>query len=174
MENLETKRLNFRLYEGKDKRMFIALMTDAEVMKRVGDGVLTPEGAEKLWKKLLENFYPGGEKTIWAIWAKENGRYIGHASIRPRPEKKEDWEIGYIIRREEWGKGFASEIAMKLVDYGFKKLKLPEIFATIDDENYPSIKVAEKAGLRFSNYEFDDLGRFSVYSIKSPMNKNSK
>jgi len=134
-------------------------------MKHVDTGVFSQEKAEELWVKLIENFYPQGIRTIWAVFAREASRYIGHAAIRPRPTKKEDWEISYMLKTEEWGKGFATEIARRLIEYGFDELNLTEVVATIDDDNFGSIKVVEKAGMLFSHYEYDDDGRFSVYSI---------
>lgn len=72
-------------------------------MKNVGEGVLTFAEVEDLWGKLTTNFYPKGIATIWAVFAKEDSRYIGHASLRPRPEIKEDWEIGYILKQNKLG-----------------------------------------------------------------------
>lgn len=163
---METERLILKLYAEKDKNDLLALFTDAAVMKHVDKGVMTIGQAEDLWRRLVERFYAQNLKTIWAVFAREDSRYVGHASLRPRPEKPNEWEIGYIFKSEEWGKGYASETARSLIDYGFGELNLPEIFATIDDDNYASIRVAEKAGMSFTRYEFDEQGRFSVYSIR--------
>ena len=134
-------------------------------MKYVGNGVLSQEETENLWIKLIEEFYPQGINTIWAIFTKENTHYIGHCAIRPRPEKKDDWEISYMLREDDWGKGFATEIARHLIKYGFDELNLPEIFATVDDENLASHRVLEKSGMKFKEYDYDEDGRYSVYSI---------
>lgn len=163
---METERLFLKLYEAENKANFINLTTDETVMKHVDIGVFTLEEAEALWKKLIEDFYPSGKNTIYAVFAKSDNRYIGHSAIRPRPTKPEEWEISYMLRTEEWGKGFATEIAERLICFGFDELNLPEVFATIDDENFNSVKVVEKARMNFLRYEFDEDGRFSVYSIK--------
>ncbi len=165
MKKIKTERLYLRNYRDEDKQSLIDLFTDEIVMEHVDHGVMTTEKAEALWRKLMEQFYPQGLDTIYAVLLASEDRYVGHAAIRPRPTKTEDWEISYILKKEEWGKGFATEIARCLVEFGFKELNLPEIFATIDDDNDASIKVAEKAGLKFSHHEFDEDGRFSVYSI---------
>lgn len=167
MEEIESERLRFQIYKNENKEDFIKLITDEKIMKHVGTGALSLEQAEKLWKKLIEDFYPQGVNTIWAVFERENFHYIGHAAIRPRPEKKEDWEISYMLKTEEWGKGLATEIARRLIDYGFSELKLKEVFATINDNNLKSIKVAQKAGMNFLRYEYDEEGRFSVYSVKN-------
>ena len=159
--------MNIRLYREDEKPYVIDLFTDAEVMRHVDVGVLSPEIAEGLWKKLIEDFYPSGKTTIYGAFAKDDERYIGHCSIRPRPLKPEEWEIGYVLTKENWGKGFATEIASRLIKYGFEELKLPEVFATIDEENLDSVKVAEKAGMHFDRFEYDEQGRFLVYSLKA-------
>lgn len=166
MSKIETERLILRLYDENDKADFIATFTDEDVMKYVDTGVLNIEKAEALWNKLIDDFYPKGIDTIFAVFTKTGSKYIGQGWIRPRPTKKEDWEIGYVLQKNAWGKGFATEIARSLVEFGFTELNLPEVFATIDENNFDSIKVAEKAGMNFLRYEYDDEGRFSVYSVK--------
>lgn len=161
---METERLFLRRYAEQDKTDFISLFTDAAVMKYVGDGVLTEAQAEAFWQKLFEELYPQNF-NIWAVFTKEDSRYVGHAGIYARPSKKEDWEFVYFLSRDAWGKGYATEIARRIIEYGFEKLNLPKVYATVDDEHSVSIRVLEKAGMRFERYEFDDDGRFSVYSI---------
>ena len=162
---METERLFLRRYAEKDKKHFIALFTDVAVMKYVGDGVMTGEQAEAFWRKLFETLYPQNF-NIWAVFTRADSRYVGHAGIYPRPAKKQDWEFVYFLNRESWGKGYAIEIARRIVEYGCEELNLPEVFATVDDEHSASIRVLEKAGMNSERFELDDDGRFSVYSIR--------
>ena len=162
---METERLVLRRYVEKDKQDFIRLFTDAAVMKHVGDGVLNAEQAEAFWRKLFEKLYPQNF-NIWAVFAKRDSAYVGHAGIYPRPTRKEDWEFVYFLDRNAWGKGYATEIARRVIEFGFEELNLPEVFATVDDVHSASIRVLEKAGMSLKNYEYDEQGRFSVYSIK--------
>lgn len=164
---MKTDRLLLRRYVEEDKRHFIALFTDAAVMKYVGDGVLTIEQAEAFWTKLFEKLYPQNF-NIWAIFTLENLDYVGHAGIYPRPTKKEDCEFVYFLNQNSWGKGYATEIARRVVEYGFEKLSLTQVFATVDDAHSASIRVLEKAGMNFERYEFDEEGRFSVYTATKP------
>lgn len=163
---METERLNVRLYRKDEKQYVIDLFTDDEVMRHVDNGVLSYEIAEGLWKKLIEDFYPNDITTIFGVFAKDDEKYIGHCSIRPRPLKPDEWEISYILKKNVWGKGFATEIASCLIQFGFEELKLAEIVATIDEDNLNSVKVAEKVGMSFDRFEYDEQGRFLVYSIK--------
>ena len=143
-------------------------------MKYVGDGVMTKVQAEAFWQKLFEKLYPQNF-NIWAVFAKEDFAYVGHAGIYPRPTHTKDWEFVYFLNRKSWGKGYATEIARRIIEFGFEELNLPEVFATVDDVHSASIHVLEKAGMSFKNYEYDEEGRFSVYSIKkSRSRKNTK
>lgn len=165
MKNLKTQRLILKPYKESDKVDFIALFTDAAVMKYVGDGVLTNDQAEAFWQKLFAQLYPQGF-NIWAVFAKEDSGYVGHAGIYPRPTRKQDWEFVYFLNRDSWGKGFATEIARRLVRYALEELNLPKVFASVDDDHSDSIRVLEKAGMKFERFEYDEDGRFSVYSIR--------
>ena len=162
---METERLIFNFYAEKDKADFISLFTDVAVMKHVGDGMLTREQAEAFWLKLFEKLYPQNYK-IWAVFAKEDSRYVGHAGIYPRPMRKEDWEFVYFLNQKSWGKGYATEIARRIIEFAFEELSLSEVYATVDDDHSSSIRVLKKAGMKFERFESDDNGRFSVYAIK--------
>lgn len=168
MSRLETERLRFELYTDRDKIDFLDLLSDPVVMRFVDKGPLNSDQAESLWRKLMDEFYPAGVDTIWAVFAKDDGRYIGNASLRPRPERRSDWEIGYYLKPAEWGKGFATEIASRLVRYGFEVAGLNEIYATVDKENTGSIHVLEKCGLNFFRKEYDEKGVFFVYRMITP------
>lgn len=164
---ISTARLELRQYKEEDEPFFQELMTDGTVMKHVGNGPLAPVEAKKLWTRLMNSLYPDGKDTIWAVFVRQSGKYAGHASIRPRPEHPEEWEIGYILRSEDWGCGLGTEVARALVDFGFRHMGFETLFATVDDDNYASIRVLEKAGLRFLRFDYDEDGRYSVYSVSS-------
>jgi RimJ/RimL family protein N-acetyltransferase len=166
MSRIETERLVLKLYTDRDKDDFIRLLTDPAVMRYVDKGPLSPDQADVLWQRLMEDFYPNGIDTIWAVFAKDDGRYVGNASLRPRPERQKDWEIGYYLTPGEWGKGFATEIASRLVDFGFETAGLKEVYATVDKENLASINVLRKSGLEFYRKEYDDQGVFFIYRLE--------
>ena len=162
---METERLILRLYTDFDREDLIKLFTDEAVMKHVDTGVFSQEKAEEIWLKLIEKFYPQGITTIYAVDDKTDGHYIGHAAIRPRPIREDEWEISYILKSAEWGKGYATELARKLVEIGFDELNLPALYATVDTDNFASIHVLEKIGMRHLRDEYDEQGRFYVYGV---------
>jgi len=165
--SIETERLLLKLYTDAEREAFISLLTDERVMRYVDKGVMSREAAAALWEKMT-GMYEQGVDTIWAVFARDGGRYIGNASIRPRPGQKENWEIGYYLRSEEWGKGLGTELARRLVVYGLEELGLDAVYATVDYENEASRKILEKAGLSFWGEERDEQGPFCVYRIEKP------
>lgn len=75
---------------------------------------------------------------------KISGNFLGQAALMPDIiDKQEYYEIGYILKKEYWHKGFAIESAKLLRDYAFNNLNLNEIIFEIRPENIASRKVAE-------------------------------
>lgn len=73
---------------------------------------------------------------------------IGSASVWTTSPENLVGELGYTIRRDCWGRGYASEVARLLVDLGFERLGLERLEATCDPANTASVRVLEKAGLQ--------------------------
>ncbi len=164
---METNRLIFRHYQESDKTNLVALFTNDRVMEFVDNGVMSEESAEILWRKLTEYFYPKGINTIYGVFEKSDGRYLGHTAIRPRPSYPAEWEISYILKTEEWGKGYATEIGRRLIEFGLDELNLQTVYATVDIENNGSLHVLEKIGMKHIRDEYDELGKFYVYGINA-------
>ncbi len=73
---------------------------------------------------------------------------IGSASVWTTSPVHRVGELGYTIRQDCWGQGFATEVARLLVELGFAHLDLGRLSATCDPANAASVRVLEKAGLR--------------------------
>lgn len=83
----------------------------------------------------------------WAIVENKTQNLIGLGGLSPWKFKDEDlFDITYRLRESAWGKGYGTEAAVAICDYGFKKLRLNEITATITPDNRPSQKILNKLG----------------------------
>jgi RimJ/RimL family protein N-acetyltransferase len=83
-----------------------------------------------------------------AIVLKEDGQVVGGCGIHvSAPEHRKGW-IGYCLRHDTWGRGYATELASALLAIGFVELKLHRVFATCDPRNMASARVLEKIGMR--------------------------
>ena len=86
-----------------------------------------------------------------------DGTLMGVAGLKPLGEST-DIEIFYRFARPYWGHGYATEIAMSIMSFGFQTLKLNRIVAMIEPKNVASIKVIEKLGFTFlSQSPYKDL-----------------
>jgi len=81
-----------------------------------------------------------------AIVHRSDDRLIGACDLTLEDEREGD--LGYMLARDAWGQGYATEAARATVDAGFEQLGLERIFATCDVDNAASAHVLEKAGLR--------------------------
>jgi len=79
---------------------------------------------------------------------KSSGELIGDCGLTVQDvEGASEIEIGYHVRRDHWGQGFATEAARACRDYGFAHLGVSRLVSIIRPENLASRRVAEKNGL---------------------------
>ena len=164
MTDINTKHLKLAPYREADKVNFVNLLTDPFVMKFVDDGVLNRDKALTSWQKVLSNSDVRVER--WCVRDRSDGSFVGHAIATPMEIDNSEVEIGYILKRSEWGKGYATEIASAVVQHCFLTRDLSRIFAGVDDDHIASINVLKKTGFEFDRYEYDDRGRYSLFVIR--------
>jgi RimJ/RimL family protein N-acetyltransferase len=76
-------------------------------------------------------------------------------------------EVGYAIRFELWGRGFATEITKAVISLALGPIELKSVVAVIDAANVPSRRVAEKAGLTYERAVVYDGDPGQLYRIRS-------
>ena len=148
---LETMRLEFREFVPADYADLFRLGTDPRVMRYIGSGKpLTNEGVSRVMGRILGYgaLYP--DLGYWYASRRDNGAFIGWFSLK-YAGKSPDIEVGYWLLPNAWGKGFATEGAQAMVDYGFDDLGLHRIIGVTHRDNRASQNVLMKAGL-------DDMG----------------
>ncbi|MGW2149424.1 GNAT family N-acetyltransferase [Nonomuraea bangladeshensis] len=115
---LETSRLVLRPFTAADAEQLIALHNDAEVMRHLNGGKPVPR--ERILGETLPRFVRGG---FLAAVEKASGGFIGWFHLRP-PEggPADELELGYRLHRAAWGKGYATEGSLALIDRAFDEL----------------------------------------------------
>ncbi len=86
---------------------------------------------------------------VLAIIDRSTGTLIGAARIGLESEVHRRADIGYVLRRDLWGSGLATEVARLLIDFGFDNLGLYRIWATTHPDNPASSRVLEKIGMSY-------------------------
>jgi RimJ/RimL family protein N-acetyltransferase len=84
-----------------------------------------------------------------AITLANSGKLIGSAAVWVTDPTHRRGELGYVLERNSWSQGYATETTRLLLRIGFDKLRLHRIAATCHPENAASIRVLTKAGMQF-------------------------
>jgi RimJ/RimL family protein N-acetyltransferase len=77
--------------------------------------------------------------------------------------------IGYVLCRDAWGHGYATEAARRIVDFSFEQLGVWRVWATCAPQNPASRRVLEKVGMRHEGV----LRRWIVSPLYSPEPRDS-
>jgi RimJ/RimL family protein N-acetyltransferase len=80
---------------------------------------------------------------LFALLASDDGRFLGRIGLKYWPQFAET-EVGWVLRREAWGHGYATEAARACAAWGFREFDFPYLTAMIRPENARSIRVAER------------------------------
>ncbi|MCC7437627.1 MAG: GNAT family N-acetyltransferase [Armatimonadetes bacterium] len=169
---LETERLTLRQWEPDEFPTVHRILGHAVTM-RFWPAPFTPEQSESWLQRSLVT-YAATANTLgrWATVLKESGEVIGdcgliQAHINGMPE----YDLGYIIQAEHWRKGYGTEAAAAIRDYGFSELKLPRIVANMACNHHGSARVAEAIGMQvettFANQRNRGVQTF-LYSMEHP------
>ncbi|MDT8436199.1 MAG: GNAT family N-acetyltransferase [Gemmatimonadota bacterium] len=105
-----------------------------------------PEGAAETWIADHGPAFRAGEGAVFAV-TEANGTLVGAVGLRVDAQGGTA-ELGYWIGVPWWGRGYATEAARAVIDYGFRALSLQRIWARVLVRNPASVRVVEKAGLR--------------------------
>lgn len=141
--SFETTRLFLSPVRPADRENLLALERDPEVMRFLGGvGPAREDGADDGAGYLMPR---GREDDVWAAVERSSGAFVGWFSLRRVREGVA--ELGYRLRRDAWGRGYASEGARALIARGFAEMGFERIVATTMALNAASRRVMEKAGL---------------------------
>lgn len=138
MTRLETGRLILRPYREDDLDGFCACVSDPEVVRYEPYRPMSREEAGQTLASRLDN----GE--FWAMERKTDGVYIGNLYLGRR--EFQSLELGYVLAREYWGKGYAREGCQALIGEAFRQ-GAHRIYAECDPRNEASWRLLERLGM---------------------------
>jgi RimJ/RimL family protein N-acetyltransferase len=146
---IETERLILRDYIEDDWSDVLAYQSDPRSMEYYEWYERTLEDAQKFVKMFLDQQQAQSRiKFQLGVTLKSDHRLIGSCGLRTDKPNATEGDIGFEIAPEHWRKGYASEAARAMVEYGFDELKLHRIWSWCIAENIGSAKVLEKLGLQ--------------------------
>jgi RimJ/RimL family protein N-acetyltransferase len=144
---LATHRLTLRGFTAADLDALAPIYADPQVSRYIGDR--TPADRAATWRALagmLGHWQLRGY-GMWALIEQATGRLIGRAGLY-NPEGWPGLEAGWLLARDRWGRGFATEAGHAILAYAFTQLSAEHVISLIHPANTASIRVAERLGER--------------------------
>lgn len=151
---IETERLVLRKPRLEDADDLAVAYADPETVRYIGDGsTATRAEVEAEIEQWLERWDSWG-LSLFSLERREDGRVVGRAGFLLWD--RETWqvpgdetEIGWLLGREHWGRGYATEAALALRDWAFGERGLTRLISLIQHGNTRSVAVAERLGERY-------------------------
>ena len=144
---LYTKRLRMRPYTKKDFAAVHSYGSDPETVKYVSFGPNKKRDTKDfLSHTITVNKKLPRQQYDFAIELRSDGRLIGGCGLNMREPKEA--EAGWMLHKDHWNNGYATEAAMELLDFAFSTLKLNRVYSRCFALNHGSWRVMEKCGMQ--------------------------
>ncbi|MFA9378600.1 MAG: GNAT family N-acetyltransferase [Lachnotalea sp.] len=169
---IETERLYLREMNTKDYKSLCKILQDKETMYAYEHAFSDKEAKEWMDKQLIS--YSENGFGLWALVLKDTEEMIGQCGITIQPcNDKQVHEVGYLLQKDYWKKGYATEAAIACKEYAFNTLGINEIYSIIRDNNIASQNVARRNGMQVSgrlmkHYNNKDILHL-LFMVKSGM-----
>ncbi|KUJ50951.1 GNAT family N-acetyltransferase [Chryseobacterium sp. JAH] len=166
---IETERLILREIITEDAEAFFAMDSNPEVVKYVGTKPLTHISQSVEMIENIRNQYTENRIGRWAAINKEDGKLVGWSGLKLIKEinnHKNIHDLGYRFTPEYWGKGYATETSIAVLNYAFNEMKLDQVFAYADVENDASNHVLRKLGFEEKGTFIDEGDNCFWYQLK--------
>jgi len=149
---LQTPRLSLREFTLDDASFALELLNEPAFLRFIGDkGVRTLADAREYLEKGPIDSYRRNGFGLCAVCVRDSGAAaapVGMCGLVSRAGL-DDPDIGFAFLTRHWGRGYAVESAAAVLDHGTRVLALPRIVAITSPDNWASIRVLEKIGLKF-------------------------
>ena len=145
---IETERLYLRELTINDHQELARILCDHASMKYY-PSVFTQKQVLD-WITWNMDSYKNYKHGLWAVTLKRDNIFIGDCGTTIQDIDGQNLpEIGYHIIKEYCNKGYATEAAKACIRYAFHTLNYDKVYTHTKYDNFPSIRVAEKNGMKF-------------------------
>jgi len=175
--SIKSSRLNLRPFTSEDIIPFHRILNENAILRYFPNS--NPPSREQVERMISGQLSHWSEHGYgwWAVEPKtEKGKMIGWCGLQYLPDTYET-EVTYLLSKNYWGKGLATEGAFTSLNYGFDKLALESIVGIVHQENIASWRVLEKLGMG-SKIEAEYFGikcfRYEIYRADYYRNQNKE
>lgn len=161
---IETERLIIRDMREDDTEAFFEIFSDPVAMQYFG--IVFDWSRMKAWVQSNFEHQKKHGFSLMTVILKKSGEVIGDCGLETTDIDGEPIVgIGFDFKRKYWNRGYATEAALAVMDFGFKRFDFDSLSAWIDPENAPSLRVAEKIGMKPEKYVLRGGKKYALYSI---------
>ena len=164
---LASARLVVRPFEPeRDAEPLFELWGDEEAMRFVRPASANVEEVRDRLQQILEC-----NRSGWGLWAldeREGGRLAGTVGLFPLAREGPEIELAYHVVPSRWGRGYATEAGVALLEAAWRETDLDHIVAIAFPENRASIRVMVKLGMTYEGLARYMDHNFVRYSIPRP------
>ncbi|MBM4423755.1 MAG: GNAT family N-acetyltransferase [Chloroflexi bacterium] len=149
---IETSRLTLREFRETDADSLHRLLSEDGVLRYFPNP--NPPSLERVQRFIALQLAHWGEHSFgwWAVTPRGEQELIGWNGLQFLPETHEI-EVGYLLAKPYWGRGFAIEGARAGMKFGFETLSLRQIIAVVHPHNFASQHVLEKLGMAWTGWK---------------------
>lgn len=163
----ETDRLYVRHWLAEDLEGLYELYSDPAIMQFIRPA-LTFEETKRIFDEQLLEYNNTSKSGRYMIIEKTTKFFVGIFMLR-KPSDLEGIEIGYSFRKQDWGKGYATEIVKKGMEYIFESTEFETIYAFTDLRNINSKRVLTKCGFNYEKDISEDGKKVNLFCNKKLM-----
>ncbi len=147
---IQTERLLLRPYERGDFDALLAIQSREDVVRYLYEDPLGPDDVRALLDRRLAStsLSDEGDTLAVAVVLRSEGEMIGDCILHWNSRQHQVGEIGFVFHPDHHGRGYATEAARPLVDFGFDEVGLHRIIGRLEARNIASARVLEKLGMR--------------------------
>jgi RimJ/RimL family protein N-acetyltransferase len=146
----ETRRLLIRHWKPEDRSEYRRRLNTPGVTRFVG-GVQSDEEMDAAFERVTRYQLESGH-TFWALERKSDGAFLGFCGLKvtglARTPVEDDVEIGWRLREDAWGQGYAREAAETVLDWAWANLDRARVVAFTIPSNEPSWRLMERLGMK--------------------------
>jgi len=158
---LYTERLTLRLLTGDDFDAYARIHADDETQRFLHGKGMTRLEAYRSMSMLAGQWQLRGY-GFWGVFENETNELVGRVGFH-NPEGWPGFELGWTIARERWGRGYATEAARAIIDYGFRERNLNRIDAGHFGRNPSSGRVMQKVGMQYEGRLRQSIRKWDEY-----------
>lgn len=159
-QHIETKRFILRELDDLDEADLFEMDSDPEVHLYIENNPVKSMDEIRHAIAFLKKQYAENGIARWAVVDKVSSECVGWCGLKyfrePLNNHINFYELGYRFKKKHWGKGYATEAASAVVEYGFKHLAVDMIYAITHPDNVNSKHVLSKLGFHYvEQFDYD-------------------